>query len=176
MQEFKEHIKSTIGTSDGTYRKNLARQIIQEKIPITGLIDLLFEEHPISTRFSWLLGDVIIQAPEKSKAILQTCFPLLNQVKIKHFDRSISKQALVCGHDIPSEIEGEVVTKLFDWLMDPQKSVSTKNNCLFALEHLCKKYPELKDEFLIVLKTQKSINTKDFEKRVDKVLFDMSKL
>ena len=170
IKKLRKEIILNIGSSTAEYRESLARQIIADKISIKFLIDILLEEPPISTRFSWLLGDISIQSADRSKEILTECFKKLDQINIKNFDRTLSKQMLICGHDIPKSLEGEVVNNLFDWLLDPQKTVSTKNNCLFALENLCKKYPELKSEFIEVLKDQKELNSKDFKKRAEKTL------
>jgi len=82
---------------------------------------------------------------------------------------------MICGHDIPEKLEGEIVDKLFDWLIDPKISVSTKNNCLFALENLCTKYPELKAELITCINDQKELNTRSFQKRADKVLANLTK-
>jgi len=170
IRELRKEINLNIGTSTTTYREALAKLIISNNISIKHLIDLLFEKPPISTRFSWLLSDISLQSPERSKEILLECLKKQDKVKIKNFDRSVSKQILICGHNIPKEIEGQVVNLLFEWLLDPNKSVSTKNNCLFALENLFKKYPDLKEEFIATLNDQKELNTKDFNKRAKKAL------
>ena len=168
--DLKKEIIRNIGTSNSTYRTVLARRILDDNTALSQLMDILLEEHPVSTRFSWLLGDIGEQNPEKSGEILMSCFKILPQVRIKNFDRTLSKQAMLCAPKFPEAIEGELVTKLFDWLMDPKTSVSTKNHCLFALEKLCKKYPELKEEFSLSVRDQLELNTKDFRKRAEKVL------
>lgn len=170
IEEIRREIKIHIGSSASNYRENLASQIIRYRIPISRLMDLLLEEPPISTRFSWLLGDVIIQSPEKSKEILVECYKRLNHIRIKNFDRTLSKLIFTCGENLPEELEGELVNKLFEWLNDTKITVSTKNNSLFALENLCKKYPELREELVEMIYIQKDLSTKDFKRRAEKVL------
>jgi hypothetical protein len=174
LEAIKKEIRLNIGSSSSRYREQLATQILADGIPLQELIDLLLEEHPVSTRFSWLLGDISTQSPDKSKEILQACFGILPQVRIKNFDRTLAKQAMICGPDLPENLEGEIVHKLFDWLIDPTTSVSTKNHCLFALENLCKKYPELKAELITCINDQKVLYSKDFQRRADKVLINLS--
>lgn len=171
----RKEIIQNIGTSMSSYRTALAKRIIDDEIPLTGLMDILLEEHPTSTRFSWLLGDISDQHPEKSREILIGCFEILPDIRIKNFDRTIAKQAMICGHNIPEDLEGEMVDKLFDWLMDPKISVSTKNNCLFALEKICEKYPELKEELIASVNDQLDLNTKNFRTRAEKLLARLAK-
>ncbi len=175
IEEIRKEIIQNIGTSMSSYRYALAKQIIDEAIPLSGLMDILLEDHPISTRFSWLLGDISDQCPEKSREILIGCYELSPEVRIKNFDRTIAKQAMLCGKNIPENIEGEIVDKLFDWLIDPKISVSTKNNCLFALEKICQKYPELKEELIASVNDQLDLNTKNFRTRAEKLLARLAK-
>ncbi len=170
IQALKKEIKSNIGKSDAAYRIGLAKQIILNKVAIEDIVEMLLEEPPVSTRFSWLLGDISMQAADKAPEILEACFKRLDHIHIKNFDRTLSKQALICGDHIPEQLEGTIVNKLFEWLSSPTTSVSTKNNSLFALENLCKKYPELKSEYLAVVADQMDKNTNDFKKRAGKVL------
>lgn len=170
IDELRNEIRANIGDSTSEYRSKLANQIIAHNISLKAIMNILLDDHPVSTRFSWLLGDIIIQSPDKSKEIIIECYKRLADIKIKNFDRTLSKQILICGDNLPIELEGRIVNDLFNWLNDTKITVSTKNNSLFALENLSKKYPELKEELIELIRSQKEMSTNDFKKRAEKVL------
>ena len=170
-KKLKTEIIEEIGKSSSVERNIFAREIIENKIPISDLLEILFLEHPVSTRFSWLLGDISSRQPFLAPVILVFCFQNIKKIKIKDIDRVVAKQSYLCGaKNIPKAIEGELVDQLFEWLTDSKSSISTKSFCLWALDQLCEKYPDLRMELNLAIQDQLEIHSKGFKKRALKVL------
>lgn len=144
----KKEIINTIGKSFSEDRIKLAKKIIRQKIPLKSLFPILYMDHPTSTRFSWLLGDISAIDPDKAPEIIVAGFKNFDRIHILNFDRTLAKQCMICGDNLPKKIEGEIVDRLFSWLNDPAISVATKYYSLLCLYHLCGKYPDLKNELI----------------------------
>lgn len=165
----KKEIIKNIGSSYAVYRVPLAHKILKQKIPLKELFPILYLEHPISTRFSWLLGDISSIDPSKSKEIVIEGFKNFNRIKILNFDRTLAKQCLLCRNDLPKKLEGEIVDRLFYWINTHGISVATKYYSMYALFHLCRKFPDLKNELLVSLEAQAPLNTEMFKKHAIKL-------
>ena len=153
-------------------RRNWAEKIVNEKIPILNLVDLLDAEKLIATRFSWMVGDVCELEPKVVFPAIHLFWSKRHEVDITNFNRSLAKMFCLCG--IPKEIEGEAVSEMFEWLTDPDAIVSTKNYSLLALGNLSGKYPELGQELRAVIEDQLPKNSVAFEKCARKVLKQLS--
>ena len=169
VASIKNEIIKNIGSSYAEYRITLAQKILKQKIPLKELFPILYLEHPTSTRFSWLLGDISAIDPSKSREIIIEGFKNFNRIKILNFDRTLAKQCLLCGNDLPKKIEGEIVDRLFYWLNTHGISVATKYYSMYALFNLCKKFPDLKNELQISLEEQAPLNTEMFKKHAIKL-------
>lgn len=165
----KNEIIRNIGCSYADYRIALANKIIKKNIPLKSLFYILYLEHPVSTRFSWLLGVIGALDPIKSKEILVEGFKNFDRIKILNFDRTLAKQCMLCGNDLPKKIEGEIVDRLFYWLNTHGVSVATKYYSMNALFHLCKKYSDIENELLLSLEAQAPLNTEMFKKHAIKL-------
>ncbi|TNE53077.1 MAG: hypothetical protein EP344_15165 [Bacteroidetes bacterium] len=152
----KAKIRRTIGTSDSRVREYLALQVLEAKIPISGLADILLDVHPVSTRFSWLLGDIAMRAPHRSPEILAICLEYRHRTPVKDMERVIARQAYLSGTQIPDALEEIVIDHLFEWLADPQSTKSTRHYAHKALNILCEKHPALQPELDLILEEQNS--------------------
>lgn len=170
IRQLKDTIIESIGDSTSAERGLMAQKIIEEKIPIAPFMDILYLEHPVSARFSWLLGDLSDRNPPLAPEILRLCFEIQDKTKVVDFKRVIAKQCLICAPDLPPEIEGELVDKLFEWFSDPAATISIKNYSMNALNKICGKYPELKAEFMLALEGQLDAKTHAFKRRALKIL------
>ncbi|MBK7966185.1 MAG: hypothetical protein IPK10_13485 [Bacteroidetes bacterium] len=103
VASIKNEIIKNIGSSYAEYRITLAQKILKQKIPLKELFPILYLEHPTSTRFSWLLGDISAIDPSKSREIIIEGFKNFNRIKILNFDRTLAKQCLLCGNDLPKK-------------------------------------------------------------------------
>ena len=174
ISSIKKEIIKNIGNSYADYRIPRAHKILNQKIPLKDLFPLLYLEHPISTRFSWLLGDISVIDPSKSKEIIVEGFKNFGRIHILNFDRTLAKQCMVCGNDLPQKLEGEIVDRLFYWLNTPGITVTTKYYSMMALFHLLRKHPDLKNELKISIAEQLPLNTENFKNCAKKLLVKLN--
>lgn len=149
-------------------RKKWVTYIIDNEIKLTDLLPLIHAERQVAMRFSWLVGELCEQKPKVVSPCIVYFFSNRNKIQIKNFDRSLAKMFWLCG--IPKKIDGVVVDELFEWLMDPKITVSTKSYALYALNNFAIAHPEIKNELRLVIEDQLGKNSVSFEKRAMKVL------
>jgi hypothetical protein len=169
MNSLIEKIEISLITEDtDENRKKWAEYIINAKLPLLELAALLDAEKRAATRFSWLIGDICELEPKVVFPAITHFWSKRYEVDITNFNRSLAKMFWLCG--IPEEIEGEAVSEMFEWLLDPEAIVSIKNYSLLALGNLTDTYPELKQELRMVIEDQLQKNSVAFEKCAQKVL------
>lgn len=149
-------------------RRNWAAYILENKIPIIDLVEIVLHDRPASLRFIWMIGSLCDLNPKTVEPAVPYFYSQLNKVNFPNFDRSLAKMFSLCG--IPKANEAEVVDLLFKWILDPTITVSTKNYSLDALLKFSKNYPELKNELRLVIEDQLSKNSISFEKHSKRIL------
>ena len=169
----KEFEVSLIADDTDLNRKKWARKFVSEKTDLRSLLYLLDAEKKLATRFIWLIGDICESNPPVLRPFVKDFFKRRNSTQISNYNRSLAKMFMYCG--IPKEIEGEVTTVLFDWLIDPNVLVTTKNYSMLALFNLTVKYPELKPELEFAIKDQLDKNTISFKKTATQLLNKLNK-
>lgn len=142
--------------------------LFDNKIELMNLLNLMFEDYPISMRFSWVLGGICELNPKQIIPIIPFLYLKRTEISIINFDRSLAKMFYYCG--IPIEIEGDVIDVLFKWLLDSNISVSTKTFCMMALYNQSIKFPELKKELRFAIEDQIEKNSISFRKKAIKIL------
>ena len=80
----------------------------------------------------------------------------------------------ICG--VPENREAEYIDILFKWLKSSTTNVTAKSRSLFVLFELTKKYPELKNELILLLQDEMLIQSLDLKKRVQKILLELDKI
>lgn len=145
-----------------------ANYIIENKVPILSIIELLHYPRPISMRFIWLIGHLCDVNPSAVSPAVNFFFKERNKVNFPNYDRSLAKMANLC--EIPKESEAEIIDLLFCWILNPKIIVTTKNYSLEALLKISKDHPELKNEIRIVIEDQVKKNSISFEKHAGKIL------
>ncbi len=148
--------------------ERLAGHIIENKIPLDSLLDLLDQPRPVPMRFMWMVGGLCVHEPKIVSTCVEKFYLKRNDIKFPNYDRSLAKMFFHAG--IPEELEGEIINELFKWLMDPKISVSTKHYALLTLNNSVIKFPELKTELKVVIEDQLDKNTKAWKKMAIKVL------
>lgn len=149
-------------------RKKWAEYIVSEKILLMDIIELFHAEKRVATRFTWMVGDLCELEPQIVYPAITYFWSKRNETEITNYNRSLAKMCWLCG--IPEEIEGEATSEMFEWLLDPEVIVSTKNYSLLALGNLTDKYIELKNELRMIIEDQLQKNSIAFEKCAEKVL------
>ena len=149
-RSLKDNLILVIGSSIAAERKILVKEIMDASYPISELLDILYLPHPVSTRFSWLSIDLCEMDKNLSPEILKFSFEHRKEVKAKHFDRVIAKQAFICGLNIPENIEAPVLDWLITKCSDKKSQVTTRYYAKKALLNLNSKYPELRNELFFL--------------------------
>jgi hypothetical protein len=148
--------------------KGWCQYIIDNNIPLLPLAELILLEKKAAMHFSWLVGELCDKAPDKVFPAVSYFFSVKDKVQFQNYDRSIAKMLWLAG--VPEEIEGEAIDTLFKWLMDPNVIVSTKAYALSAIAKLTTKYPELKNELLLVIEDQMEKSSAAFKARARMVM------
>jgi len=168
---FYERLKSSLPSSSGAQRKVWAMYIIEKKISVRDLSCLLLLEYKIASRFLWLLTDIAELDKKALEKELVFLFDLCSPLDHIRIEASFANYWLICG--VPIEKEAECIDWLFKWLQSPEMNVTTKSRSLFVLFNLTQKYPEMTNEFKLVLGDQLEINTNEFKKRAKKILLKL---
>lgn len=167
LPDFLEELKSSLPKSTFEQRKMWASTIIEKKIHLKDLDELLKGEKEVATRLLWTISDIGILSP----TTLLTELPyLLNVCKSLEQDYTTSLASFWLYAGVPVENEGEAIDLLFQFLVAPNTNVTLKSRSMLVLFKLTKKYPELKDELRLCLHEQLNKYTKSFDKRVSKII------
>lgn len=168
IHKLKQELVTSLAQSDSTDRSRWIEYIIECKIPLEEIIDLLYADYKIAIKFSWMIGSLCEQDPMRVFPIVGEIFDNRDRINLPNFDRSIAKMFYYV--EIPQELEGQAVDLMFSWLLDPNIIVSTKNYSLFGLFKLTEKYSDLKIELKEVIEDQLDKNSNSFKKRASKIL------
>ena len=169
---FLEELKSSLPKSSYEQRKKLAIFSIENNIDLKELSELIKCEKKIATKFMWLLSDFAILSPNKLFAELPYLLSLCNTFK-QEYKIYFASYWLYVG--VPSENEGEAIDLLFQLLLSNDTNVTIKARSCLVLLKLTKKYPELKNELKYSINDQLNKYTKDFDKRMSKILIQLDK-
>jgi hypothetical protein len=154
--------------SSDAARKNIAQQIIDGKLLLHDLHPILFLEGKAAMRFSWMLGYLAEQQPALVFPCLAFYFSQRNHFKILNFNRSLAKLFSLTG--IPEDLEGEVVSTLFDWIQDKQADVSIKTHSMMAIFKHSERYPALRKELLLIIEEGWDHHPVSFQQTGKKIL------
>ena len=165
--EFYKELEHSLPTSTSHNRKLWVNKIISEDIAIKDLANLLKSEHKTASRFQWLLSEIGLANPNKLLAELPFLLIFFDQIN-SIYKTSFASYWLIAG--VPLENEGVAIDLLFQWLLSNRVNMTIKSRCILVLFKLTNKYPELKNELALCSKDQQHKYSKDFEKRVTKIL------
>ena len=167
-EKLKQELITSLAESSGTERKLWLEYIIKHETPLCELIDLLYTDHKTAIKFSWMIGALCEIDPLRVYPVVSQIFNNRDRINLPNFDRTIAKMFYLV--EIPPELEGQAVDLMFNWLLDPNIIVSTKNYSLFGLYKLTGKYADLKGELREVIEDQLDKNSNDFKKRATLIL------
>lgn len=167
---FYAELESGLPVSTEAQRQIWARTIVDQDIDLKSLSGLLHAERKTATRFLWMLSGIGIISPGK---LYQSLPFLLEQVSEINpsYATAFANYWLIAG--VPPENEGKAIDWSFEWLLSAETNVTIKSRAVFVLSKLTEKYPEIKNEFRVCLLDQREKYSKDFRKRVDKVLVEL---
>jgi hypothetical protein len=153
-------------------RKKWVQYIIENDVPLLQLADLILREKKVAMHFSWMVGELCDKVPDRVFPAVSYFFSVKDKVQFQNYDRSIAKVLWLAG--VPEEIEGEAIDTLFKWLLDPKVIVSTKAYSLSAIAKMTTKYPELKNELLLVIEDQMDKSSAAFKARARMVMKEIA--
>lgn len=168
MTTFYCELEEQLSYSTGKQRKEWAKLIHEQHLEIEPLTPLLLSEPRIALRFSWLLTDIGMVAPERLRQLLPLLLEMSQQ--IKHFDFRIAFATYWRTVGVPEENEAIAIDWLLMWLQAAEVNVTTKTRALFALAELAKKYPAIKNEIRLILVDQIPRYSNTFAQSAQKVL------
>jgi len=169
--DFYEELKTELPTSLAIQRKRWAFFIIENKIDIKALSILLQSDKKTGLRYAWLLSEIGQLNADSLFAELPYLLKLSEQIDHFYFIESFATYWLIAG--VPNENESQAIELLFGWVLSNEINVTTKFRALQVLVQLCNKFPELKNELFICLEDQEGKQSKDFEKKIKKVLIEL---
>lgn len=168
-QQLLQDLSTSLGSDrSDTNRQYWTKYLIQNDIDLSLLTPLLDAEHPIGMRFTWLLGHILGEAPERITPIVSYCFDGRYRWTFPGIKRTVAKMLWLAG--VPEKIEGLVVDELFKWMLDPQIKVAVKVYGLEVLYNMVLKYPDLEEELRLVIDDQLDKTSVGFKSRAKKIL------
>lgn len=168
-QQLLQNLTTSLGKDRSSENRQMWKKyLIKEQVELIHLTKLLDEEHPVGMHFTWLLGGILEENPKQVAPIVSYCFEHRDQWTFPGIKRTVAKMLWLAG--VPEEIEGLAVDELFKWILDPKVKVAVKVYGMDALCNMVLKYPDLKEELLIVIDDQWDKNSVAFRARAKKVL------
>ncbi|WP_300663687.1 hypothetical protein [Fluviicola sp.] len=165
--EFYRELESSLPASNMEIRKVWVTTIIEQGVDLKTLSGLLRCEQKVASRFLWLLSEIGLSDPNRLLSELPFLWNFCDQLN-PIYKQSFASFWLIAG--VPIENEGVAIEYLFQWLLSTDTNVTIKSRVVLVLFKLTEKYPELKNELRLCLQDQMTKYSKDFEKRVSKIL------
>ncbi len=168
--EFYKELEFSLYKSSMEQRKAWVNTIIEKDMDLKYLSKLLMGEQKIATRFLWLLSEIGLSNPTQLFRELPYLFNLcdgLNPV----YKTSFANYWLIAG--IPPEQESAAINLCFHWLLSADTNITIKSRAIWVLQKLIKKYPDLKNELKLCLEDLSDKYSKDFQKRVNKIVAEL---
>ena len=132
--------------------EKLSKIAAKGEVSVTSVIELTFYHEPaIAFRAAWILEHILIHAPKRFFADLETFLSGYPKQKNQSCRRHYSKIMMARNvydrlENMSAEIIDSVVETTFEWLIDEQTPVAVKVNCLDILFLFRKKYDWIADE------------------------------
>jgi hypothetical protein len=168
--ELYKELESQLLTSTYAQRKSWAAAIIEKDLDLKCLSGLLKSEYKIAIRCLWFLTEIGQLNKEKLYTELPYFYEVCRDLNSKYME-SFASFWLAVG--VPPEQEAIAIELLFRFLQSAHINRTVKSRAMLVLFELTKKYPELKNELRICLAGLADNYSKDFKKRVNRILLEM---
>ncbi len=170
--KFYKELELLLPTSSAEQRRKWSATIIEKDIDVKDLAPLLKGEQQVATRFLWLLSELGTIHPNKLLVELPFLLEFCEQLN-PVYKTSFASFWHITG--VPEANEGQAIDLLFQLLLSTDTNVTIKSRSIWVLVKLLKKYPELKEELVLCLNDQMDKYSKDYKKRVAKILLEIGK-
>ena len=163
-EELRERLRESLGEE----RQVLAKEIVSSGNSFESYLFLIDDAH-VRFRFMWLVTDLALLDVNFVRPHLVSLFDRCKELDGIDLAASFANYWKLCG--IPQEREGEWVDLAFSWFNSPQTNVTAKSIALSVLLEQLSKFPELKEELILLIQEQKSLYSESFERSCEKSLF-----
>lgn len=167
-----EELRSHLPQSDSRLRKDWARRIADQQIPLESFLSLLHGDTKTAQRFTWLISDIGEADPELLSSCLPVLFSLRDQMPFPGMQRGVAKWLLITN--VPESIEDEAVKQLFLWMKDPDACIASKSFSARVLVELVFQDRVSKSRVKRVLSKQVGTINKAYSRRMEKLLARVS--
>lgn len=170
---FFEELRNELPISDAEKRQSWAKSIIENRINLTELSQLLHEDKSVAMRYVWLLTDVGLLNGNTLFHALPFLYEKSKKISHFKFAESFANYWLIAG--VPEKQEAEATNLCFDWIRSNEVNVTIKSRAIKVLLSLVRKYPDLKNELSICLREQMNLHTENFRTTVIRALEEINK-
>ena len=144
-------------------------KLINKPDAIPHVVPHIFEAKPtIGFRYAWLLEHLADARPDLASIVCEPLFNRRDEAQFEGYKRSLMKLMTLTG--VPEDLEGEVVSVCFDWLINPEIEVAIKVHSMQVIFNLLGKYPDLTNEFKMVVEEQMELCSIAFRARAKRLL------
>lgn len=165
-------LKEELPKSSNSQREQWAKYIIQESIKLSLLNPLLFEEKSIAIKYSWLLSNIAIESPRYLYKHLSEL--LITADKVSSFDFKLSMVNYWAIAGIPTIDEGKAMSMLFNYTQSSSINSTMKARAFKCLLCLYKKHPQIREELVQCLESQKNKYSNSFNAKIEKMLLQLN--
>lgn len=166
-------LEERLPESTAADRKAWAQEIVERGISLPEIFPLLSAKYTVRSRFIWLLSDIAEADPVRMRAALPELFAQSQKIRYTPLDQAFARLWLTAG--VPTEQEGLAIDRMFALLQSGTVNVSIKYNALRVLQKLLEAYPEVTEEFLLVLEDQEGRHTATFDNVIRKTILTYRK-
>jgi hypothetical protein len=172
MNNIIQNIENQLLISNAKQRLIWANKIVESRISLKELYPILIKDNSTSMRCLWLLGDIADISSEYLFNYLEELFQVCSGMKQVEIQASFAKFWALCG--IPVNQESMCIDLLLKWIASPTINVTTKSRSLLAIKTMINKYPDIKQECLVIIQNQCDNHSKDFKKRCEKMIHELN--
>ena len=159
---------------DEKHSKSTTKLIVDEIAAFPKKIDelitiFLSEDIRMSQRAAWPISYIAEINPLIIEKNLNLFFTKLEQSNVH--DACVRNLFRALQYiNIPENMEGLIVTKAFDNLNNNKSAIAVKIFCMSILDELSNKYPDIKNELKVSIKSQFTEGSAGFKNRATKIL------
>ncbi len=170
MTEYRS-LEDLLATEMSRRNTDVVAGIIFQKLELFGELFGIFtrNEEPASRRAAWVVDTVSERNPELLGPYLAAIIKLLPVFRHdglkRHSMRMLARSPLPAG-----DVEGELMTICFDWLLSPGESIATKMYCMEILYRMSQTEPDLKKELADSIEWRLNEESPGFKSRGKKLL------
>jgi hypothetical protein len=129
----------------------------------------LNDEDVVKQRAAWPLSYAVMAHPDLIRNHIDKLLKNLQKPKL-HTAIKRNSIRLLAEIEIPEKFHGRVMSRCFDYLVDPAEAVVVKVYSMMVLQNFSKQYPEIKQELKTIIEERWAYETGAFRSRGKKIL------